>query len=403
MKKVLILGGGTGGTMLANSLGRRQFETTVLSASPLHMFQPALLYVAFRNAKPNITREERKLLPRHVKFVQETVTRVNLREHIVSTTSGTQYSYDYIVFATGVRTDPAQIPGLDKVNAQFGDYHSSVEQAIKVWTSLDAFRGGTVAIGQSSPLIKCPPSPVEGILLAEELLKKRGLKEKTKFVYFTPYPRAYPAEPMNEVIEPILKERGIEIFTFFDVDRIDPATQTIFSIEGDQIKYDLPIIVPPFSGADIAYDLADVADADRLIVVDRTSLRVKGVDGAFGLGDCTNLPTSKAGVGAHLEAKVIANTLAGVPSAFNGRTHCPVDLAYGKGTFVIGSYTAPVVKYPPSRINHFMKMMMAHIYWLSLRGVLEPIFDWYFARTAPEKLAALGSRQEKATHFPVVK
>jgi hypothetical protein len=31
---------------------------------------------------------------------------------------------------------------------------------------------------------------------------------------------------------------------------------------------------------------------------------------------------------------------------------------------------------------------MAHIYWLSLRAVLEPIFDWYFARANPERLTA---------------
>jgi sulfide:quinone oxidoreductase len=103
--------------------------------------------------------------------------------------------------------------------------------------------------------------------------------------------------------------------------------------------------------------------------------------------DATNLPTSKAGVGAHLEAKVVARELAGLPAAFDGRTHWPVDLAYGRRTFVIGSYTAPVLKSPPSRIKHLMKMMMAHIYWLSLRGVLEPIFDSYFARTSPEKAA----------------
>lgn len=387
MKKVLILGGGTGATLLANTLDKRHFDITVLTASPFHMFQPALLYVAFKNANPRMLREERKLLPRHVKFVQEAVARVNLTGHAVETKGGSRYDYDYVVIATGVQTDPSQIPGLAQINAEFGDYHSNLAQAKKVWASLESFRSGTVVVGQSSPIIKCPPSPLEGILLAEEFLNKKGLKSKSRLVYFTPYPRAYPAKPMNEIIEPILTERGIEVLPFFDLDRVDPATRTISSIEGDEIKYDLAILVPPFVGADIAYEPAAVSDADRLIVVDKTSLRVKGVDDAFAIGDCTNLPTSKAGVGAHLEAKAIAEALSGVTSAFSGRTHCPVDLAYGKGTFVIGSYTAPVVKYPPSRIKHFMKMMMAHIYWLSLRGVLEPIFDRYFAWTAPEKLA----------------
>jgi sulfide:quinone oxidoreductase len=385
MKKVLIVGGGTGSTFLANSLDKRRFDVTVVSKSPTHVFQPALLYVAFKNATPGIARDERQLLARHVRFIQETVTRIDLQERTVTTGSGNRYDYDYVVVGTGVTTDPSQVPGLSELNAQFGDYHTDVAQAQKVWASLDAFRGGTIALGQSSPITKCPPSPVEGILLAEELMRKKGLREQTKLVFFTPYPRAYPAEPMNEIVEPILRARRIEVRTFFDVDRIDPATRMIYSIEGEQIQYDLPIIIPPFVGADIAYEPANVVDASRFVVTDKLRLRIEGVDDAFAIGDATNLPTSKAGVGAHLEAKVVAKILGGEEATFDGRTHCPVDLGYGKGTFVIGSYAAPVVKYPPSRLNHLMKMMMAHIYWLSLRGTLDPVFEWYFERTNPDK------------------
>ena len=117
---------------------------------------------------------------------------------------------------------------------------------------------------------------------------------------------------------------------------------------------------------------------------DKQTLRIQGFDNVFAIGDGTNLPTSKSGVGAHLEAKVVASMLAGKPAAFGGRTHCPVDLAYGKGTFVIGSYDAPVVKLQPSRLNHLMKMMFGRIYWISLRGLLEPMFDVFFKLTAPK-------------------
>lgn len=263
--------------------------------------------------------------------------------------------------ATGVRTDPAQIPGLAEINERFGNYHSSVAWAQKVWAGLDSLRGGTIVLGQTSPVIKCAPSPVEGMLLTEEQLRRRGLRDRTRLVFISPYPRPYPAEPMNEIVEPILRSRGVEIMTFFDVDRIDPAARTIYSIEGDEVQYDLPILIPPFVGAEIAYEPADVLDANRFVVTDKETLRIKGVDDAFAIGDATNLPTSKAGVGAHLEAKVVAAALGGSPGRFNGRTHCAVDLAYGRGTFVIGSYTAPVRKYPPSRLSHLMKMMMAHM------------------------------------------
>ena len=383
MQRVLIVGGGTGGTMLANRLSKRRFELTVLSASREHMFQPDLLYIAFTNLQRNILRDERGLLASHVRFAQEKVTRVNLPDRIVETATGGRHQYDYLVLATGARTVPAQIPGLSEVNSRFGDYHSGVAQAKKLWASLDAFAGGTIALGQSSPICVCPPSPVEGILLVDRLLRQKGLREKSRLVFFTPYPRAYPAGPMNEIIEPIVKQRGIEIMTFFDVDHIDASERKIYSIEGDTITYDLPIVIPPFAGAEIAYTPADVVDVDRFLITDKQTLQVKGFDSVYAIGDGTNIPVSKAGVEAHLEAKVVANRLSGGAATFDGRTNCPVDLADGRGVFVIGSFTAPVQKYRPSRISRLMKAMFGRLYWLSLRGIFDPIFDCYFIFTKP--------------------
>lgn len=367
MQRVLIVGGGTGGTMLANQLNSRRFDVTVLSASLQHMFQPSLLYVAFTHASSDILRDERRLLARHVHFVHDRATQIDLPHRTVKTESGARYECDVLVLATGAHTAPGQIPGLQQINERFGDYHSSVAQAEKLWRSVDAFQGGTIALGQAGPICVCPPSPIEGILLIDRLLRQRGLREKSRLVFFTPYPRAYPAEPMNEIIEPLVKERGIEVMTFFDVDRIDAESRTMTSIEGDTIAYDLPIVIPPFVGADIAYEPARVVDADQFIVTDKETLQVKGFDAVYAIGDATNIPTSKAGIEAHIELEVVARRLSGIPATFDGRTNCPVDLANGRGTFVIGSFEAPVVKMRPNRINYLMKILIGKFYWLSLR------------------------------------
>ncbi len=384
-QRIVVLGGGTGGTMLANSLDRRRFETTLVTASTTHLFQPGLLYVAFKNAGTPLVRDERGLLARHVHLVHDTVTSVDLTHQLVETAGGSRLAYDRLVVATGIQTDPSGIPGLADVVGRVGDYHSTVSQARLLWQSLDRFRGGTIALGQTTPICKCPPSPIEGILLADELLRRRGLRERSRLVFFTPYPRPYPAEPMNHVVEPILKERGIEVATFFDVDRIDPESFTLTSIEGDVIECDLPILVPPFTGAPIAYEPAGVLDESRFVRTDPRTLRVRGTGTAFAIGDATSLPTSKSGVGAHLEAQVVARTLRGSPATFAGRTHCPFDLAHGRGTFVAGTYDAPVVPSPPSRLKHVMKATFARLYWLSLRGTLDPALDLYFRLTDPAR------------------
>lgn len=384
-ERILIIGGGTGGTMLANALSPRHFEVTVVTASPQHMFQPALLYVAFDHAGVGISRNEAQLLRRHVRLVHGAVAEIDLREKRVALADGQPLGYDRIIVATGITTDPGQIPGLQQVNETYGDYHSTPEQARKLRDKFAEFEGGTLVLGQSSPVCKCPPSPVEGILLADQLLRRRGIRHRTRLVFVTPYPRAYSAAGMNEVVEPLLRERNIEIRTFFDVDRIDPDSRTITSIEGEDIGYDLPILIPPFVGADIAYHPVGVLDEDRFVRTDRRTLRVQGVEHAFAVGDATDLPTSKSGVGAHLQAMVVAEQLSGRPAVFTGRTHCPLDLADGTGTFVTGSYDAPVIKSPPTRLKHQMKRAFARVYWMSLRGRLEPMLRVYFRLTQPRR------------------
>ena len=390
--RALVLGGGSGGTIVANSLGAA-FETTVVSPTSEHLFQPGLLYAAFKGDERRLVRDERRLLKRGVNFLQDAARRVDLLAKQVDTAGGQRLAYDQLVVATGVGADYSQIPGLSEVAAEVGNYHSTVDSARRLWRTLNAFTGGTIALGQATPICKCPPSPLEGILLTDELLRARGIRDKCRLVFFTPYPRAYPAEPMSRIVEPILKERGIEVFTFFDLDRIDPGTRTLTSIEGDVIECDLPIVVPAFVGADIVYEPAETLDASSFVVTDPRTLRIKGVESAFAIGDGTSLSTSKSGVGAHLEAKVVAKTLNGTPAVFGGRTHCPFDVGGGRATFVAGTYDTPVVPSPPTRLKHLMKMAFARVYWASLRGLLDPVLDVYFRLTDPARATRSGSRE----------
>ncbi len=371
--------------MLANMLVRQDHAVTLISASLQHLFQPALLYVAFRNAKPDAVRDERDLLDRRVRFVHDTVTHVDLSRQVVTTSGGQCLEYDRVVIATGITTDPGQVPGLADIVERVGDYHSDLDHPRRLWSSLQGFGGGTLVLGQSSPICKCPPSPVEGILLADELLRRRGIRDKARLVFFTPYPRPYPAEAINEIVEPVLHERGIEVLTVFDVDRVDPERRTIRSIEGDELHYDLPIVIPPFVGAEVHFDPPEVLGPDRLVETDRHTLRIAGCDNAFAIGDAANLPTSKSGVGAHLEAQVVADALRGAPASFSGRTHCPLDLGRGRGTFVTGTYDVPTVRARPTRTKHLLKMLFGHVYWFSLRGRLNPLFDLYFRLTDPAR------------------
>ncbi len=225
-----------------------------------------------------------------MRFLHDSATAVDLVAHSVRTRSGGRHDDETLVSANGIRTDASQIPGLAEVNAVVGDYHSSVTNTHRLWASLDAFSGGTIALGQASPICKCPPSPIEGILHADRLLRGRGLRDKMRLVLFTPYPRASPSPAVDEVVEPILKQREIEVMTFFDVERIDAATRRTTSIAGDRIECDLFLVIPPFVGGDIAYNPPEDQSPEPLVATDRETLRVRGTAAAFAIGDAADMP-----------------------------------------------------------------------------------------------------------------
>ncbi|NAZ28346.1 MAG: FAD-dependent oxidoreductase [Caldivirga sp.] len=387
-KRVVIVGGGTGGLVLANRLPKDEFEVTVVDKQPYNYFLPWLLYIAFKGSRKPIKREITTLIKPWVNFIQSSARLINLNDRYVELENGKRLGYDYLVVATGATVDYSKIPGLSKVIDLYGNYHSNEENAWKVWRTINSIKEGTLAFILAYERYRCPPSPLEGVLLADEYLREMGVRDKVKVVYATSYPRPYPAEPMNEVVEPILKERGIEVTTFFTLDSIDADKGVAYSVEGEELKFNAAIVIPPHIGVDIKYNPDNVLDPDGFVLADKDTNRIKGFDDAFVIGDASALPVAKTGVTAHLQATVVAKILTGGYARNTGRTHCPFDMGYGLGTFVISDGTHGTVKYPPNRVNHLFKMAFASSYWSMLKypELWDPLMEAYFNATAPEKL-----------------
>ncbi len=390
-KRVIIIGGGTGGLVLANRLPRDEFEVTVVDKQPYNYFLPWLLYIAFKGSRKSIKREIRDLIKPWVNFIQSEVRLIDLNDRYVELSNGRRLNYDYLVVATGATVDYSRIPGLSQLVELYGDYHSSEENAWSVWRTVNSISEGTLAFILAYERYRCPPSPLEGVLLAEELLRRRGVRDKVHVVYATSYPRPYPAEPMNEIVEPILKERGIETVTFFTLDHVDAKEGVAYSIEGEELKFKAAIVIPPHVGVSIKYNPDNVLDQDGFVLADSATNRIKGFDDAFVIGDASALPVAKTGVTAHLEATVVAKILTGEDARNTGRTHCPFDMGYGLATFVISDSKHGVVKYPPNRVNHFLKLSFAASYWSMLKypELWDPLMDAYFEATSPERLIGL--------------
>jgi sulfide:quinone oxidoreductase len=361
--QVVVVGGGTGGTIVANLVARkhRGAEVTMISRDSGHLYQPGLLYVPFGWVEPEqLVRPQRSVLDRRVQFVHDTVQAID-PAHRTLRTAGGEMAADTLVLATGSRLVPEEVPGLA------GAHHFyTPTAALRLRQALAEFRGGHIVVGVAGVPYKCPPAPLEFALLLEWELRRRGLREKTNLTYVSPLPRAFPIESVADVIEPVMARRGIELATFFNVEEVDPLKQAVRSLEGEELAYDLLMLIPPHRGT--APVVADgIADRGDWIHTDRETLQVKGYDGVYAIGDTTDIPVSKSGSAAHFEAHVVADRIAGdlngSAAKYTGRVMCFLESGDHRATVLSFDYTHPPQPAAPNFTAYAMKRLFNRAYW----------------------------------------
>jgi len=391
-EKVLILGGGGGGAILANLLPQDRFEVTVVDKSEYHVFLPGFLWVAFKGQpKEKFRRPIRSLLRPGVEFVHDEVVGVDLNERKVRLRERGELGYDYVVIATGAPLDFDAVPGHREIVERFGDFYSTLDNAEKLHRTLLSMGEGRFVIAIADPIYKCPPGPHKGTFLSYELFRKRGLADRVKVVLAVPYPHVYSSKTIADIIEPELEARGIETHTFFTVDSIDAEKGKIYSLEGDELDFDVAAVIAPHSGPTYEVVPGEAKDDSDYIKVDKYTSQVVGFDDAYAIGDCTNAPTSKSGVTAHLQADTVAKRLQGFDARYTGRTNCPLILD-GKGLFVISDYEHSPIPVRISRLKRFLEELFVATYWSAIRypELWGPIFDAYFEASEPEVFLRYG-------------
>ena len=390
MTKIVVVGGGAGGLIFANTLAKEMapevksgaLDIKIFDGLPYNEFQPGYLAVAFRGRDPESLRRRTETLVREgVQLIPEFCSKVDIANKYVETKkSGKRFDFDRIVIATGSSPDYSTIPGLREANQ---DYHSSARESASIYKTISNVKSGRMVTGIAGLPYKCPPSPNESAFMLDEFFYRRKLRKDVKITFVTPFLRAYSSETVNEVIEPMFRDRDIEMVTGFNLDSVDPEARTLESMEGDSQKYDRLMLVPPHSGVRV-FKGTDYADEDGWIFTDKKDLHIKDYDYAFAVGDATNIPISKAGVEAHLESIVVAKNIVSEMRGnseryeFTGRLQCSMETGFHQATFVIGTYEKPIRKIQPSFKNYLEKKFMEKVYWSSLQGGFEWLFKWHF-------------------------
>ncbi len=376
--KILILGGGIGGHVVANLLRKKlgqQHEITVIDKKARYDFSPSFLWATMGWREPSqISRNLSLLEKKGITYINAEVLKINPSAKSVKTSVG-EFTYDYLVLALGAELAPYTIPELSIAAHHFYDLDASM----KLKDAVNGFSGGNIAIGVSSMPFKCPAAPYEAALLLDYHFRKRGIRDKVNFEFFTPEPQPMPVagQKIGGMIRQMLEARGIYYHPNLKVASVDLNKKELFFESGEKLGWDLLVLVPPHRVPNVVIE-AGLTEGAPWVPVDKWTLRTKQ-DNVYAVGDVAliklfdGMALPKAGVFAHNQAKVVAHNIVtdingGEEKKFDGKGNCFIESGFGKAGFADGEFYAEprivnIKKPSVSRIWHLEKIWFEK-YWL---------------------------------------
>ncbi|MCY0859165.1 MAG: FAD/NAD(P)-binding oxidoreductase [Sulfolobaceae archaeon] len=375
-KRIIIAGGNIAGTIVANRLVQKlkdeveksDVEIVVLNNTNKHYYLPGQLLMAYGLESPEaLVKDESELLDPRIKFLygdKGTITKIDVNNHSVQTKDGVTHNYDYLVIATGVEYSWEEIPGYKEASVTPYEFDS----ALKMREELERFQGGTIVVNTAKLPHRCPVAPLEATLILDDYLRKRGIRDKTKIIYTYPVQGVFGRPITNKFMLRLFEERGIEVHSPFNVTQVSPGDKIIESQEGEKIKFDLLISIPPNMGAKVIGD-SGIGDRRRWVPTDKFTLRMKDHSDVYVLGDATDLPVSKAGSTADFESYVVAQNIANEIKGnlgikyYGGDVFCYIATGTDQGTYIRFSYTMNESPPPPSYVHWWGKVMYNKLYW----------------------------------------
>jgi len=384
MKNLVVLGGGTAGTMLVNKLCPRldatQWRITLVDRDDAHPYQPGFLFIPFGHAAD--VRSRRSQVHEPVRVVLDEIDRVDSEEQVVFLASGRELDYDYLVIASGTSPHPEQTPGMlgPLWRQSIFDFYT-LDGALALAAALTTFDRGRFGVHITDMPIKCPVAPLVFTFLADDWFRRHGVRDAVELVFVTPLSAAFTRPVAADRLGSMLEDRGVVVEPDFLVEHIDDDAKTLVSYDGRIIGFDLLVTVPGHMGADFV-GRSGLGDDLQFVPVDRHTFESKADPRIFAIGDAADLPTSKAGSVAHFSVDVFADNFVdlvhGMPMtrAFDGHANCFIESGHHKALLIDfnyeteplpGSYPAPFVGplslLKESRTNHLGKLAFQWIYW----------------------------------------
>ncbi len=397
MKRLLILGAGTGGTMMANHLHKElpanEWEIDIIDEREEHYYQPGFLFLPFSIYEPeDIVKPIREFMPKGVNLISERIDRVVAAENYVQMMNGDRLSYDILIIATGAKIAPEEVEGMNGAEWQKSvfDFYT-FEGALALRNKLREWQGGKLVVHITEMPIKCPVAPLEFAFLADSYFKHNNLRDKVEITYVTPLSGAFTKPKATATLDHLLHEKHINIVSDFAIEQVDNENKKIIDYGGKEVPFDLLVTVPTNKGDELIAR-SGLGDDLNFVPTNKATLQSNAFKNIFVIGDATNIAASKAGSVAHFEAEILTENVLrfvkGEPlkEEFDGHANCFVETGGGKALLIDFNYThepvegtfpfpgiGPLRLLKESRMNHMGKLAFRWIYWnMLLKGTHIP-------------------------------
>ncbi|MFZ0919911.1 MAG: FAD/NAD(P)-binding oxidoreductase [Candidatus Dormiibacterota bacterium] len=387
-RHVMILGGGTGGTITANRLRRSlpaSVDITVVDSNNDHVYQPGLLFVPFGLADADhLIRPRDRQLHHGIDYVDAVIERVDISEAAVHFVGGRSAAYDVLVIATGAVLMPEETEGLDLSGGATNlSTFYSLHGARSLRDALAAFTTGRIVVNVVDMPIKCPVAPLEFCFLADWFFRERGTRKDVELTYVTPLDGAFTKPVASKRLGELLAAKGIRIETEFNTGKADGSAGKLVSYDDREVPFDLAVVVPLHGGAAYVGHSDGLGDELNFIPTDPQTLQSRVAPNIFVIGDAAGLPVSKAGSVTHFEGEVLTENvrrfLTGeqLDATYDGHANCFIETGFGKAVLIDFNYdTEPLPGHYPgpvglpllkeSHLNHLGKLMFEWFYWHAL-------------------------------------
>lgn len=393
---IVIVGAGLAGLAAVNRL-RKQLpnaKLTIIDKKTVHHYQPGytLLATGVWDNTEKVTDNNADLIPPNTNWIQEHVAEFMPTQNMLSTTSGKNINYDYLVIATGLRLGYEQIQGLKHTDLGVngvGSVYASPEIAKKTWQQMDIFRkkGGKAVMTLAHTDMKCAGAPLKMTFMLHDRLLQSGTRANSDIQFFAPHKTVFSVPVVNANVLSRWKNFESPIHVNFGkkLTGIDTAKKTAYFAnalgETEEKDYDFIHIVPPMFAVESVKN-SELANEKGWLDVDKYTLQHNRFSNIFGLGDINGTPKGKTAATIKLSAPVAINNLISVikgeqPSyKFNGYTSCPMLVEEGRAMLIEFDYennltpTIPMIE--PLQDSYFAwfleEMMLKPAYMSVAKG-----------------------------------